>query len=175
MIKMMVVIGGLLRFSCERVGPLGSVQGIGTVAPLANHFLHHHRRHHHHNNDQCKICRICKIRKMCNIYNLWKICRICTKFQNWTCYSNPAKPNLLNQTKIANQITQTKSSKPNQTFLTKPTKPNLPNQTYQTKFTEPNLPNQTYQTKPTIPNRPNLLNQTKFVQLSLPNQTKTAG
>ena len=28
MIKMMVVIGGLLRFSCERVGPLGSVQGI---------------------------------------------------------------------------------------------------------------------------------------------------
>ena len=60
----------------------------------------------------------------------------------------PAKLNL--------PIHQTKPTKPNKIYQTKPTKPFLPNKTYQTKPTEPNLPNKTYHTKPT---KQNLLNQ----------------
>ena len=60
----------------------------------------------------------------------------------------PAKPNL--------PIHQTKPTKQNKTYQTKPTKPFLPNKTYQIKPTEPNLPNKTYHTKPT---KQNLLNQ----------------
>ena len=80
------------------------------------------------------------------------------------------RPNLPNQTcntKLSNQIYQTKPTKPTKPYLkkqlyqTKPSKLYLPNQTYQAEPARPNLPNQTYHTKPTIPNLPNQAYQTK--------------